>query len=378
MAKTTIQQLGDWGQSIWLDNISRSLFASGKLKSMIEAGVRGMTSNPTIFEKAISGSADYEEEIKALCQAGKSTFEIYDDLTIRDIQDAADMFRPLYEKTNRVDGYVSLEINPALAYKTEETIEEGMRLHKKVNRPNVLFKVPATDEGFSAIETFLGEGININITLIFSLGQYIKTAEAFLKGMARLLEKQGDLSRTCSVASVFVSRVDTAADKMLDEAMKKAKNKTAADELETLKGKAAVANAGLIYAKYVEIFSGKDFEQLRARGANVQRLLWGSTGTKNPAYSDIKYVTELIGKNTINTSPEKTINAFLDHGVVKEALTADAGAFQKILDRLARTGIDMEGICAKLLIDGADAFTSSFESLLKTLEDKVKEISTTS
>lgn len=374
MAKTTIQQLGDWGQSIWLDNISRSMLTSGKLQSLINAGVRGITSNPTIFEKAISGSADYEQDIKALCRASKSTFEIYDDLTIADIQDAADMFRPLYEKTNRVDGYVSLEINPELAYKTKETIEEGMRLHRKVNRPNVMFKVPSTDEGFGAIETLLGEGININITLIFSLDQYIKTAEAFLKGMNRLIEKQGDLSRTSSVASAFVSRVDTAADKMLDEAAETARDKAAAEELRALRGKAAVANASLIYKKYVEIFSGKDFERLKARGANVQRLLWGSTGTKDPAYSDIKYVTELIGKNTVNTLPEKTINAFLDHGEVQEALTADAGASQKTLERLARAGINMDGICRKLLVDGAAAFTSSFESLLKTLEDKVKEM----
>jgi transaldolase len=373
MADTTIKQLGEWGQSVWLDNISRSMIDSGKLTEMMDAGLRGITSNPTIFEKAISGSSDYDDAIKALTKAGKSTFEIYDDLTVRDIQDAADMFRPIYEKTNRLDGYVSLEINPELAYDTEATIEEGRRLYKKVSRPNVMFKVPATDPGFDAISTLLGEGANINITLIFSLDQYMKTAQAFLSGMNSLLKKQRDLSQTCSVASVFVGRVDTSVDKMLEEALR---GSTAdKDEIESLKGKAAVANSHVIYRKYVEIFSGEEFEKLRQHGAQVQRVLWGSTGTKNPAYSDIKYVTELIGKNTVNTLPENTITAFLDHGHVKEALTADAAASQETIDRLSRIGIDIDGICAKLLEEGAGSFTSSFESLLSTLETKAKATS---
>jgi transaldolase len=372
MADTTIKQLGEWGQSVWLDNISRSMIDSGKLTEMMDAGLRGITSNPTIFEKAISGSSDYDDAIKALTKAGKSTFEIYDDLTVRDIQDAADMFRPIYEKTNRLDGYVSLEINPELAYDTKSTIEEGRRLYQKVNRPNVMFKVPATDPGFDAISTLLGEGVNINITLIFSLDQYINTAQAFLSGMNSLLNKQGDLSQTCSVASVFVSRVDTSVDKMLEEALGGAADK---DELESLKGKAAVANSHVIYGKYVEIFSGEKFEKLRQHGAQAQRLLWGSTGTKNPAYSDIKYVTELIGKDTVNTLPENTITAFLDHGHVKEALTANAEGSQETIDRLSRLGIDIDGTCAKLLEEGAGSFTASFKSLLSTIETKAKETS---
>jgi len=374
MADTTIKQLGEWGQSVWLDNIGRSMIESGKLTEMMDAGLRGITSNPTIFEKAISGSSDYDEAIKALTKAGNSTFEIYDDLTIRDIQDAADMFRPIYEKTNRLDGYVSLEI-PKLAYDTKETIEEGMRLYEKVNRPNVMLKVPATDQGFGAISTLLGEGANINITLIFSLDHYIKTAQDFLSGMNSLLNKQGDLSKTCSVASVFVSRVDTAVDKMLEGALEGTADKTVAHELESLKGKAAVANSQVIYEKYIEIFSGEEFERLRQHGAHVQRVLWGSTGTKNPAYSDIKYVTELIGRNTVNTLPENTIAAFLDHGIVKEALTADAKASQETIDRLSQFGIDIDRVCAKLLEEGAGSFTASFESLLSTLETKAKETS---
>ena len=376
MSNSTIEQLTEFGQSIWLDNISRAIIESGQLQEMIALGVRGVTSNPTIFDKAISESSDYDERIKELYQAGKSIFEIYDDLTVRDIQDAADMFKPVYEKTNGLDGYVSLEINPELAYNTEETIEEGRRLHKKVDRPNLMLKVPATDEGFGAIEALLGDGINVNITLIFSLGQYIKTAQAYLGGLNRFLANQGDLSLVGSVASVFVSRVDTAADKMIDDATGGQTDEKAKNELEFLKGKAAVANSHLIYSKYVEIFSDKAFETLKEKGARAQRVLWGSTGTKNPAYSDIKYVTELIAKNTVNTIPDKTLEAFLDHSGVKEALmTASVEQSQRTVDSLKGFGIDVDTICAKLLVGGAAAFTESFQSLLNTIERTAKETS---
>jgi transaldolase len=373
MSNSTIEQLAEFGQSIWLDNISRSIIESGRLEELIELGLRGMTSNPTIFEKAISDSSDYNEKIKELHKAGKSTFEIYDDLTVRDIQDAADILKPVYEKTNGQDGYVSLEINPKLAYRTGETIEEGKRLFEKVNRPNLMLKVPATDEGFEAIEALVGEGVNVNITLIFSLDQYVKTAHAFLRGMNKFLDNQGDVSTVSSVASVFVSRVDTAADKMLDDLMDKETNGAAKSELESLKGTAAVANSALIYRKHIEIFSEKAFALLKEKGARVQRVLWGSTGTKNPAYSDVKYVTELIARNTVNTLPDKTLEAFLDHGVVKEALTASAEKSQKTVDRFKGFGIDIDSICAKLLEDGAAAFTKSFESLLGTIERTAEE-----
>ena len=373
MSNSTIEQLAEFGQSVWLDNISRSIIESGRLQELIELGLRGMTSNPTIFEKAISASSDYNEKIKQLHKAGKSTFEIYDDLTIRDIQDAADMFKPVYEKTNGQDGYVSLEINPELAYKTEETIEEGKRLHEKVDRPNLMLKVPATDEGFDAIAALLGEGINVNITLIFSLDQYVRTAQAYLRGMNKLLDKQGDVSRVSSVASVFVSRVDTTADKMIDDATEQETAEPAKSELQSLKGRAAVANSALIYSKHIEIFSGKEFELLKEKGARVQRVLWGSTGTKNPSYSDVKYVAELIARNTVNTLPDQTLEAFLDHGVVKEGLTASAGESQEVVDRLKKYGIDIDSICAKLLIDGAASFTKSFESLLLTIEKTAEE-----
>ena len=372
MSNTVIEQLAEFGQSIWLDNISRSIIESGRLKEMIAEGLRGMTSNPTIFEKAISESSGYDAKIRALHEAGKSTFEIYDDLTIRDIQDAADVFKPLYEKTNGQDGYVSLEINPKLAYETDETLEEGRRLHEKVNRPNVMFKVPATDQGFSAIEALLGDGININITLIFSLDQYVRTAKAFLRGMNKLLDKQGDLNKVSSVASVFVSRVDTVADKLIGEAMEKESDEAVKGKLQALQGRAAVANAHLIYSKHLEIFSEEAFQSLKEKGARVQRVLWGSTGTKNPAYSDIKYVTELIARNTVNTLPDQTLEAVQDHGVVKEALTAAAEESRNTIDGLKGFGIDMDSICAKLLEDGAAAFTKSFESLFQTIEKKAR------
>ena len=369
-----MQELAEFGQSVWLDYISRSLIDSGKLQEMIDNGVRGMTSNPSIFDKAISNSADYDEKIKELHQQGKSTFDIYDDLTIMDIQDAADLFRPLYEKTHGLDGYISLEINPKLAYKVKETIEEGKRLHRKVNRPNVMFKVPSTDEGFAAIEALLAEGINVNVTLIFSLNQYINTAKAYMRGLENCLHGGGNVSKVCSVASVFVSRVDTLIDKLIEEKLAGKKNDAVRSKLISLKGRAAVANSAIIYGKYREIFFDAQFESLRKQGANVQRLLWGSTSTKNPAYNDIKYVAELIGKETVNTVPEGTIYAFLDHGKVGEALTGDTKAASKIIDDLMNVDIDINDVCRKLLDDGVVAFEKSFDSLMNAIEKKREKI----
>ena len=374
MATTTIEKLGEFGQSVWLDSISRSLIKRGRLKEMIDMGLSGMTSNPTIFDKAISSSNDYDEKICKLYTSGKSNFEMYDDLTIWDVQDAADIFIPVYEKTNGLDGYVSLEINPKLALKTKETIEEGRRLYKKVDRPNVMFKVPATDAGFVAIEELLAEGININITLIFSLEQYINTARAFLTGMKKLLQKQNDLSKVQSVASVFVSRIDTAVDRIIDEFLETERDTLIRDKLQSLKGKAAIANANLIFKKYLDFFSSDEFEQLRQKGANIQRVLWGSTSTKNPEYSDIKYVVELIGRNTVNTMPENTFQAFLDHGMIKEALTGEIEEAENVIDGLNSFIIDINRVCKKLLDEGIVAFQKSFESLLNSVEMKTKKL----
>jgi transaldolase len=372
MSQTRFEELAALGQSIWLDNISRAMIATGRLQELIGKGLRGMTSNPTIFDKAISSGTEYDEKIEELHKLGKSTFEIYDDLTIRDIQDAADFFKPVYEKTGGVDGYVSLEINPKLAFQTEETIREGRRLHEKVNRPNVMFKVPSTDEGFGAIEELLSEGINVNITLIFSVEQYIKTAHAYIRGLKTFLDNKGDISRIASVASVFVSRIDTAVDKLLDEKAGREQDDGIKNKLMSLRGRAAVANSKLIFQKYLEIFSGSEFRELQNRGARVQRVLWGSTGTKDPGYSDIKYVTELIGNPTVNTLPDKTLEAFLDHGVCKETLTDDVKGAEKIISDLKDIGIDIKDVCSNLLKAGVISFEQSFDSLLKTIEDKNK------
>jgi transaldolase len=371
MAEKKLQRLAEFGQSIWLDNISRAMIQDGRLKALIEDGLKGMTSNPTIFDKSISGGREYDPLIKELHNQGRTTFEIYDELTVRDVQDAADMFMTVYEETGGLDGYVSLEINPELAMDTEETIKEGRRLHKKVNRPNVMFKVPSTDAGFEAISTLLSEGININVTLIFSVEQYIKTVNAYLEGMKRLIGNGGDPARVRSVASVFVSRIDTAVDKMIDDKVESMGGPDA-ERLRSLRGRAGVANSMVIYGRYREIFSGQEFAELGARGVNVQRVLWGSTGTKDPAYSDIKYVTELMGKGTINTLPDHTLYAFIDHGTISEALPGDIEGARVILDTLRGFGIDIDEVCSRLLDDGVRAFQESFRSLLKTIDEKKK------
>ncbi|MDD5618536.1 MAG: transaldolase, partial [Candidatus Omnitrophica bacterium] len=328
-----IKELYEFGQSVWLDNISRAIIKNGYLKKLIDFDVSGVTSNPSIFDKAISESSDYDDKIREFKDKGFDAFKIYDELTIRDIQDAADLFLPVFKKTNALDGYVSLEVNPLLAHKVEETIAEAKRLYKKVDRINVLFKIPATNEGLQAGFILLSQGININFTLIFSLEQYKKTVDTFIKAAKKFSQDKGDLGSIYSVASVFVSRIDSVVDKLIDEksvgldAGKKV-------DIQKLKGKAAVANSGLIYAKYSQVFSGKEFVDLEKRGLKKQRALWASTSTKNPSYSDIKYVTELIAKGTINTMPQATIDAFMDHGVINNALGKDSRQAESVFNSL--------------------------------------------
>jgi len=366
-----LEQLSSLGQSVWLDYISRSLLDQGKLKSLIGLGLCGMTSNPSIFNQSISQSHDYDEKIIQLKHQGKSTFEIYDELTIKDIQDAADAFKNVYEKTQKLDGYVSLEINPLLANKIKEQTDEGVRLFKKVKRPNVMIKVPSTPEGFPVIEELISQGINVNVTLIFSLKQYEKTAEAYFKGLNRLAKEKSDLSHVRSVASVFVSRVDTVIDKTLDEKIAQTNDA----KLKTLLGKAAVANCRIIYDRWEQLFNNTDFKNLEKKGANVQRVLWGSTSTKNPNYPDIKYVTELIAPSTVNTLPENTLMAFLDHGKVKNAFVDQVDQSQATLTSLKNLGIDVNDVCAQLLDSGVVAFSEAFESLLKSIEKKAHALS---
>ncbi len=374
MKDTALLKLHEYGQSVWIDFISRSLLDSGRLKQLIEQGVYGLTSNPTIFDKAISKSSDYDRPIKEMKAEHETTFEIYDDITVKDIQDAADLFKPVYETTEGLDGYVSLEINPELADDSEGTVTEGKRLYAKVARPNVMLKVPATGAGFVAVSELLSESINVNVTLIFSLQQYIRTSESFMEGIENLRKRGGIAKRVHSVASVFVSRVDTLVDDIIDKKLNTQADGVQRDELGRLLGTAAVANSAVIYDAYSRMFSGVRFEKLRKAGANVQRVLWGSTSTKNPAYSDIKYVAELIGKKTVNTIPEKTLEAFLDHGEVTEALPGDLEQAHAIIEALMKYGIDLNDICDKLLKDGVVAFQSSFSSLLEAIEEKAARL----
>ena len=375
MTKTKMHSLAELGQSLWLDYIDRPLLESGRLQKMIENGLRGMTSNPSIFNAAIGSSHDYDDKIREWRARGKSTFEIYDDLTIRDIQQAADCFADLYRQTNRLDGFVSLEINPQIANEVEAQIKEGLRLFKKVNRPNVMIKVPSTNAGFPVIEELISQGVNVNVTLIFSQAQYERTLQTYFHGLNRLAKKTSDLSGVRSVASVFVSRVDTEIDKLLDALITKENDVAKKSKLENLRGQAASANARIIYERYKELMKTEVAESLQGKGANIQRILWGSTGTKNPQYSDIKYVTELIAPDTVNTLPEKTLNAFLDHGEIKKAFTGDAQSAFQIIHALADIGIDINAVCQDLLTKGVKAFDDAFVELFASIEKKTVQLS---
>lgn len=370
MGDQAIRDLAAFGQSVWLDEISRTMIKTGKLRSLIDLGLSGMTSNPTIFDHAVGAGDDYDGQIRGLRRRGASAFDIYDELTTTDVRDAADLFRPVHERTGGLDGYVSLEINPKLADDTRRTIDEGLRLFRKVGRPNVMFKVPATQAGYGAIEELTAAGVNVNITLIFSTGQYHETAQAYLRGIGRLIAAGGDPAKVRSVASVFVSRIDTAVDPELEALAGRETDPRRRELAAGLKGRVAVANTALCYADFRRIFDGPEFRALRAKGATPQRPLWGSTSTKNPAYSDIKYIEELIAKDTVNTTPEKTFFAFLDHGRVAEALTADTSAAGEVLARFGSLGLSIEGVCRRLLEDGVRAFDRSLDDLLRTIETK--------
>ncbi|MHB0875199.1 MAG: transaldolase [Anaerolineae bacterium] len=358
----TMQDLAVLGQSVWIDYIRRSFIASGDLQALIDTGLRGLTSNPAIFEKAIAGSNDYDDELATLARAGKSVTDIYETLAITDIRRAADLFRPVYDRTDRLDGYVSLEADPGLADDTEGTIAEARRFWGMVDRPNAFIKVPATPAGIPAIRTLIGEGININVTLMFSLAHYEAVAEAYIAGVEDLAAAGGDLRRIASVASVFVSRLDSAVDPGLEEMGETA-----------LLGKAAVANCKIIYARSREVFSSPRWRKLAASGARLQRPLWGSTSGKNPAYSDVLYVDELIGRDTVNTVPLATLKAFLDHGVARSALETGLAKAREQLARLAAVGIDVDAVTEQLQRDGVAAFAKSFQDLLGAIEQRRRQ-----
>ena len=368
--KNPLKELLSYGQSMWLDYIRRDLFTTGKLKTMIaEDGLRGMTSNPAIFEKAIADSSLYDDVLHSLAtQKELSPIAKFEQIAIRDIQDAADTLRPVYEESNFRDGYVSLEVSPYLARKTQETMDEARRLWKTVQRENVMIKVPGTAEGIPAIQQLISEGININVTLLFAQEVYEKVANAYVDGLEGLAALGGNLKKMAGVASFFISRIDTLIDGMLNERLQNTPDAGQQALLKSLPGQVAIANGKLTYQRYLHIFSGARWEKLAAKGAQTQRVLWASTSTKNPNYRDVIYVEELIGHDTVNTMPPATIDSFRDHGRLRNSLTEDIRGAQKVMDDLAKAGISMKEVTDKLTNDGVKLFADAFGKLLAAVE----------
>jgi transaldolase / glucose-6-phosphate isomerase len=364
--KNPLKELLSYGQSMWLDYIRRDLFTTGKLKHMIEDdGLRGMTSNPAIFEKAIADSSLYDDILKTLASRNDlDTTAKFEQIAIRDIQDAADALRSVYDESKFRDGYVSLEVSPYLARKTKETLDEARRLWKAVNRPNAMIKIPGTAEGLPAIRQAVSEGLNINVTLLFAQEVYVQVAEAYIAGLEAYAAQGGDLKKVAGVASFFISRIDTLIDSLLDQKIKGTSDATQQVLYKSLLGKVAIANGKLTYQRYQKIFSGPRWQALASKGAQTQRVLWASTSTKNPNYRDVIYVEELIGPDTVNTMPPATVDAFRDHGLLRNSLTEDVAASQKTMDDLAKAGISMKEVTDKLTDDGVKLFADAFDKLL--------------
>lgn len=362
-------ELHAYGQSFWYDNIQRRFLLDGTLQNLIEVdGLRGMTSNPTIFEKAISSGDEYDEQLNEVLKKSRDLQVIYEALALTDIRLACDLFADLYQKSKGGDGYVSLEVSPHLAHYDERTVAEARRLFAAVDRPNVMIKVPATPQGVPAIRQLISEGVNINVTLMFSMHHYEAVARAYLDGLRKRARRGQDLAHVASVASFFVSRVDTAVDKILADIDDPAAS--------ALLGKTAIANSKIVFQRFKELFHGEDFDELNAKGAAVQRLLWASTSTKNPDYPDTLYVDGLIGPETVNTMPPKTIDAFRDHGHLSQSLEEDVEEAQLILDNLVELGIDLDDVTEQLQEDGVKSFSRSFDQLIEALSQKVSEIRT--
>lgn len=366
MTHPKLQALADLGQSVWLDFIQRSLITSGGLQEYVDMGLRGVTSNPALFEDAIVDSHDYDEQIHKLAREEKSPQEIYEELVVEDARRAADVLRPVFEQTDGADGFFSLEVNPHLAHDRDGTIREAVRLFSLVDRPNVMIKVPATTEGVSAFQELIEEGVNINVTLMFSLAQYDAIAEAYVTAMEKRAENVYNLKPMASVASIFVSRLDTKVDKLLElfEDSKAA----------ALKGKIGLANAKLAYQHFKEHFQTDRWGWLAGKGARVQRVLYGSTGTKNKSYSDVMYVENLIGPETVNTIPPKTLEAFLDHGSVAATLEQGLDEAHEQLHSLTEFGITLYDVTQELLDDGLQNFVKPYDSLIKTITEKKAEL----
>lgn len=369
-----------YGQSIWLDNLSRDIIESGKLKELISSrGIEGITSNPAIFEQAIKGNKIYDRDIEAGVKAGKSVIEIYESLVFDDIRNACDIFTPVYEQTRGIDGYVSIEVPPTIAKDTETTIAEVGRYFQTLNRPNLMIKIPGTPEGLPAVEQVISEGINVNVTLLFSADSYINSAWAYIRGLERRAAAGKDISNLASVASFFLSRIDTKIDAQIDAKLKAGAGSLEREaKLTAIKGKVAIANAKFAYQKYKEIYSSDRWQALAEKGAKVQRLLWASTSTKNPEYSDVMYVDELVGPDTVNTLPPQTVEACADHCHPDNRLESDLDSVYKLMESLKDPDIDINlgQVMDELLEEGIDKFIKPFESLLSSLEEKIKQLAT--
>lgn len=380
MADNPLLRIKDFGQSIWMDNLTRDIIQSGELKNMIETrGIRGITSNPAIFQKAIAGNVIYDADIEAGIKAKKPVGEIYESLVFDDIRHACDIFQTIYEESGGLDGYVSIEVSPGLARDTEGTVSEALRYYREVGRENVMIKIPGTPEGIPAVERVIAEGVNVNITLLFAVSSYVDAAWAYIRGLEARAAAGKDISKLASVASFFLSRIDTKIDGLIDDELKQGVDRIEKEaELRAVRGKVAIANAKIAYQEYKQIIQSDRWQALVAKGANVQRLLWASTSTKDPHYNDVMYVNELVGPETVNTLPPATIEACADHcDIIADRLETGIEESYHLIESLKDPdiNINLDQVMDELLDEGIDKFIQPYESLIKSLEDKVNQLS---
>ena len=381
MTATTnhLLEIKQFGQSIWMDNLTRDLIRSGELMRLIETqGLRGITSNPAIFEKAIVGNATYVEDIEAAIRAKKPLLQIYESLVFEDIRNACDIFRPIFDESGGLDGYISIEVPPDIAHDTQKTVSEAHRYYNEIGKENVMIKIPGTPEGLLAVEQVISDGINVNVTLLFSVQSYIETAWAYIRGLEKRVAAGQDISKLASVASFFLSRIDANIDEKIDAKLKAGGSDEVKARLEAIKGKVAIANAKIAYQEYKKIIQDDRWKALSAKGANVQRLLWASTSTKNPNYSDVMYVDELVGPDTVNTLPPSTIEACADHCNVENRLETGVDAAYQLIESLKDPDIDvnLDQVMDELLVDGIDKFVKPFQALMTSLQEKIDRLAT--
>ncbi|MBD2103570.1 transaldolase [Leptolyngbya sp. FACHB-261] len=374
-ATNPLFELKEHGQSVWLDNLTRDLIQSGELKRLIETrGLRGITSNPAIFEKAINGNAIYDADIETGAKAGKSVEDIYESLVIKDIQDACDIFQGIYEESDGLDGYISIEVSPTLAHDAEGTVRDAVRLYETIGRKNVMIKIPGTSEAAQAISEVVGRGINVNVTLLFSVQDYENAAYAYIEGLEKFAATGGDISKVASVASFFLSRIDSNIDDRIEAMLKGDDDLNKEAQLRAYQGKIAIANAKLAYEKYKGIYASDRWQALAAKGAKVQRLLWASTGTKNPNYSDVMYVDELVGPDTVNTMPPQTVEACADHCDIQDRIETGLEGAHRLIDSLPEIGINLDDVMRELQVEGIEKFVQPYTSLLNSLQEKIQRL----